>query len=127
MILTVSNRANSYFQFMVVLFLFVAVLAVTLVTTKWIAGYQKDKMLCSNMEVIETMRISNSKYIQIARVGKEYIAYAVCKDTVTFLTKVPEEQLISGQQKDAQTIDFKDLFDKAKKINILGKTDKEEE
>ena len=54
MILTVSDSANSYLQFMTVLIMFVFVLAITYFTTKWIAGYQQSKGAGANLEVIES-------------------------------------------------------------------------
>ena len=38
-----TGKADSYAQFITVLFIFVAVLAVTALVTKWIAGYQKQQ------------------------------------------------------------------------------------
>lgn len=57
-------------------------------------GIQKEKMIGSNVKVLETMRISNSKYIQILKIGNKCFAIAVCKDTVTYLCEVNEEELI---------------------------------
>lgn len=57
-------------------------------------GIQKEKMIGKNVKVLETMRISNSKYIQILKIGNKCFAIAVCKDTVTYLCEVNEEELI---------------------------------
>ena len=38
-----TGKADSYAQFITVLLIFVAVLAVTAWVTKWIAGYQKKQ------------------------------------------------------------------------------------
>jgi len=43
MLLTGAGTMDSYLQFITVLILFVFVLVITYVTTKWIAGYQKGK------------------------------------------------------------------------------------
>lgn len=37
-----TGKTDSYAQFITVLLIFVAVLAVTALVTKWIAGYQKQ-------------------------------------------------------------------------------------
>ena len=80
-----SDRADSYVQFMTVLILFVFVLAITAFVTRWIGGYQKGKSAGANMELIESLRLSSNKYVQIVRIGRKYLAVAVCKDTVTIL------------------------------------------
>lgn len=117
MLLTIPQRTDSVAQFLTVLILFVGVLIVTVLTTRWIAGYQKQQNLNGNIEVIETQRISNSKYIQIIRVGEKYLAVAVCKDTVTMLTEVPKEQIVFRETGGVMTASFGELFEKMKKIN----------
>ena len=117
MLLTIPQRTDSIAQFLTVLILFVGVLAVTVLTTRWIAGYQKQQNLNGNIEVIETQRISNSKYLQIIRIGEKYLAIAVCKDTVTMLTEVPKEQIAFRETKGVMTAGFGELLEKIKKIN----------
>ena len=115
MLLTVPQRTDSVAQFLTVFILFIGVLAVTVLTTKWIASYQKQQNLNGNIEVLETQRISNSKYIQILRVGEKYLAVAVCKDTVTMLTEVPKEQITFREAGGGKTAGFGELFEKIKK------------
>ena len=103
--------AGSYAQFITVLVIFVVVLGVTAVTTKWIANYQKQQSVNENVQVIETTRIANNKYIQIIRVGEKYMVIAVCKDTVTMLGEVPKEQLKEGTAE--QSFKFKEFLEKA--------------
>ena len=110
MLLTVSNSANSYLQFMTVLILFVFVLAITYWTTKWIAGYQKGKGANANLEVIETVQIANNKYVQIIRVGQKYLAVAIGKDSVTMLAEVPEDQMTFSSSANNEQMSFKELF-----------------
>ncbi|HAD53809.1 MAG TPA: hypothetical protein DCG10_01290 [Lachnospiraceae bacterium] len=109
-----TGKADSYAQFITVLLIFVAVLAVTAWVTKWIAGYQKKQGVESNIEVRETARIANNKYIQLIRVGETYFAVAVCKDAVTTLGEIPAEQL-----KDMSTFEntsgFREILERAAK------------
>ena len=120
MILLNAN-VDGYAQFITVLVIFVVVLGVTAMTTKWIANYQRQQSVNENVQVIETTRIANNKYVQIIRVGETYMAIAVCKDTVTMLGEIPAEQLKCGTA--VQGFVFKDIFDKALKIS---KADREE-
>jgi len=115
MLLTIPQRADSVAQFLTVLILFLGVLAVTVFTTRWIASYQKQQNLNGNIEVIETQRISNSKYIQIIRIGEKYLAVAVCKDTVTMLTEVSKEQIVFREAGGTMPSGFGELFEKIKK------------
>ena len=117
MLLVASGRADSYAQFITVLVLFVLVLAVTALTTRWLAGYQKQQNLNGNIEVLETQRIGAGKYLQIIRVGEKYLVIALCKDTVTMLTEVTKEQIIQGEAGKTDFAGFGELFEKVKKIN----------
>lgn len=125
MLLAEGTRTSSIAQFFTLLILLAVVLGITYFTTQWIAGYQKGQMAASNMEVLETMRLSNNKYVQIVRVGEKYLAIAVCKDTVTVLTELSKEQL---HEKDmlATGKSFKDIFKHAKETNNLEKTDQKD-
>ena len=107
---------SGYAQFIAVLVLFILVLGVTALTTKWISGYQKQQNANSNIEVIETNRLTNNKYLQIIRVGETYMAIAVCKDTVTMLGEIPAEQL-KVPEAGNPGLGFKELFDKAVRRN----------
>lgn len=111
--ITISMQGlDSYIQFVAVLIVFILVLALTAFTTKWIAKYQKQHSVTSNIEVIETTNMSNGKYIQIIRIGETYMAIAVCKDTVTTICEVPKEQLVEREIVNNQG-QFKELFLKA--------------
>ena len=60
-----TTGTGGYAQFITVLLMFVIVLGVTALTTKWIANYQKQQSVNENVQVIETTRIANNKFIQI--------------------------------------------------------------
>lgn len=121
-----TGRIDSSAQFLTVLVLFIAVLAITALTTRWIAGYQKQQNINGNIEVIDTQRIASGKYVQIIRAGDKYIAIAVCKDTVTMLTEVQKEQIKIKETGSVSMTDFSELFEKVKKINS-GKNQKPKE
>lgn len=104
---------SSYAQFITVLLVFVIVLGVTALTTKWIANYQKQQNVNENVQVIETTRIANNKYIQIIRAGEKYMVIAVCKDTVTMLGEIPKEQIKEGSS--GHTAGFREILERAVK------------
>lgn len=109
-----TGGSSGYAQFITVLLLFVVVLGITAAVTKWMANYQKQQSANENIEVIETTRIANNKYIQIIRAGGRYMVIAVCKDTVTMLGEIPEGQLRKSEKTSVQK-SFRELLDKAVK------------
>lgn len=112
-----SLRTSSFAQFFTVLLLFIFVIAITYLTTRWIAKIQKGQMVGGdNIEIIETARISADKYIEIVRTGDKYLVLGIGKSEVHMLTELTKEELIF---KDAtkQTLDFSAVLDKVRSIN----------
>lgn len=113
-LLTVSNSLDSFVQFVTILLLFLLVLFITYVVTRWVSGIQKGQMVGKNMELVETLRLSNSKYLQIVRVGERYLVMAVCKDTVTMLTELSAEEISLDEENEGKTLSFHEILDKMK-------------
>ena len=127
MLLSMTTGLESVVQLITVLFIFVFVLAITWISTKYIAGIQKDKYKTGNMELIETLRISNNKYMQIVRVGSKYYCMAVCKDTVTMLGEIRKEDMVFSENNVNVSMDFHKILEKVKQKQLGNKTDTNEE
>ena len=114
MLLSMDSGLNSMAQFMTVFIIFIFVLGITYFSTRYIAGVQKEQYKTSNMELIETLRISNSKYLQIVRVSNRYFCVAVCKDTVTMLGEIQKEELFLKEKNGSGFVNFQDVLEKMK-------------
>lgn len=88
-----TGSVSNFFQLLGVLVIFVMVLGLTYLTTKWIASYQKGRSFNKNLQVVETLKLTTNKYIQIIRAGDAYMAIGIGKDEITFLTMLTKEQL----------------------------------
>lgn len=112
-----ASAGESIFELIVVLVIFVGILLLTYYTTKWIAGYQKGRMVNQNLELIETLKITNNKYVQIIRAGKDkYLVIGVGKDEISRLGELTEDEvkLLSedaSEEKDA----FRNILDSFRK------------
>ena len=113
-ILTAAGSLDSFVQFITILLLFLFVLVITYVVTRWVSGIQKVQMTGKNMGLVETMRISNSKYLQIIRAGEKYLVVAVCKDTVTMLTELSADELSLDDENEVKSLSFREVMDKLK-------------
>ena len=113
-ILTAAGTLDSFVQFITILLLFLFVLVIAYVVTRWVSGVQKIQMTGKNMELVETMRISNSKYLQIVRVGEKYLVIAVCKDTVTMLTELSADEVSLVSKNEVNGLSFREIMDKVK-------------
>ncbi|MBQ7955824.1 MAG: flagellar biosynthetic protein FliO [Lachnospiraceae bacterium] len=126
MLLTGVGTGDDLARLLSVLLIFIAVLGVTLYTTRWIAKYQKMQSVNRNIEVVETCRLTANKFVQIIRLGDTYVAVAVCKDTVTLLGEVPKDQIEFKVDSGGTSVNFKDFLEKAKLFNS-GKNDESKE
>lgn len=108
---------ESFFQLISVLLIFLFVLAITYLTTRWIGKYQQGMLQNKNIRVVETFRVSNNKFIQIIQVGKKYLVISVCKDVVNILTELTEEELVwRPSQEEVQGVKVNENFQE-----ILGR------
>ena len=55
------------------------------------------------------------------------MAVAICKDTVTMLTEIPEQDLILSDGSVPKTMRFKDILNKVQNKSILEKEDGRDE
>lgn len=118
MLLSITSGFESIVQFVTVLVIFAFVLVITLVSTRYIAGVQKERYRTENMELIETLRISNNKYMQIVRVGDKYFCMAVCKDTVTMLGEIRKEEMVFSENNSNANMDFRKILENMKRKTI---------
>lgn len=88
-----TSGFSNFMQLLGVLLIFVFVLAITYLTTRWIAGYQKSRSFNKNLKVIETLKLTQNKYIQIIEAGEVYLVIGVGKDEISMLTTLTKEQL----------------------------------
>lgn len=117
LILTVGTRIEAFAQLITLVLIFAFVIALTYFGTRLVGNYQKEKFSGSNVRVLETMKISNTKYIQVVKIGSKCFAIAVCKDTVTYLCELNEDDLVYTETSNfaATTENFKAVLDKFKK------------
>lgn len=106
---------NGIVQLITVAVLFVLVLVLTYFTTRFVGRYQKGQLSGSNIQVLDTMRLSQNKLIQIIRVGEKYFAVAVCKDTITLLGEIDGDKLVIKEQSGQSNVDFESILRRFRK------------
>lgn len=84
---------ESILQLLTVMCVFVIVLAVSYFTTRWIGNFQKVQMNGTDIELISAARLNQNQYIQIVRLGSQYMALGVSKDHITVLCTLTESEL----------------------------------
>ena len=116
---SMSSRIEAFAQLLTLFIIFILVLAITYYVTRFVGNYQKNKMSGSNINILETMRISNTKYIQVVKIGSKVFAIAVAKDTVTYLCELNEDELVYNESSSGKMLmnseSFQDILEKFKK------------
>lgn len=104
------SSLQSFSRLLGVLLIFAFVLVITYFCTRWLARYQKGLNPNRNIRVLETFRVTNNKFIQIVEIGKVCLAIAICKDTITVLCQLNEEDLDWKPTKDGQGPGMQESF-----------------
>ncbi len=126
MILALTDRTESFTQFLTVILVFVLVLALTYFTTRFVGSYQKTKSIGRNFEVIETYRITNGKYLQIVRVGEKYMVIGVGKDNITGICELSAEDIKPVPESSPQgALSFRAMLEKAGTRTCKGGSENE--
>ena len=116
-VLAVSSL-ESFLQLIGVLLIFVFVLLITYLTTKWMGGFQKARSNNKNLKIIETIHVGNNKIVEIVQAGTKYLVIAVGKDEVHLLTELSEAELTEIPVSDSSSMlssdSFQDIFNKVK-------------
>lgn len=111
MMLLSTSTISDIAQLFTVLIIFIAVLVITMLCTKWMGNFQKAQSSSGSAEVIETVRLAPGKWLQIIRIGSKIKVIAVCKDTVTYLGDVDESDLKAEDP--AEKKSFSEVLSKA--------------
>ncbi len=113
-----ASRLNNLAEILSLLLILVFVLSLTYFVTRWVAVYQKGQVKGRNLQVVETLSITNNKFIQIVKAGDEYLVIAIGKDEVHLLTRLTKEQLenlpASDTDRELSVGNFKDVLEKMK-------------
>lgn len=123
-----TSRIDSVIQLITVLIIFVFVLGLTYVVTRWIGRYQQGQLHNKNIHVVETFKVTNNKYIQIIKVAESYLVIAICKDSITMLTRLSEEEILHLKETPVEAVaDFQEIFQKLKNSKLKKWTGNDED
>lgn len=92
-LLLTTSSMDSFLELIGVLLVFVFVLVITYLCSKWMAGYQKIHMKSKNLQVIESIPAGNGKVISLVKAGTQYLVVGIGKDEMEHLATLTEEQL----------------------------------
>lgn len=115
MVLLASNSDIQMIgRFICLFLLFAFVIFLAYIAARITGSYQSNVInKQSNIRIIEIVRISANKTIEIVKIGERYYAIAVCKDNVSLLTELDASE-ITEHDKTLEPLDFNKILDKIK-------------
>ncbi|MBQ9549803.1 MAG: flagellar biosynthetic protein FliO [Lachnospiraceae bacterium] len=105
--------------------IFAFVLFATYLTARIVGSFEKQKMTGRNIQVVESLRLSGGKCLDLIRAGDKYLLISESKEQVGLICELPEDVILqpeAGEQPGIQTPDFKKLLEKAG--NVIRKNDR---
>lgn len=107
---------ESIIQLITVLIIFIIILGITYLTTRWIGSFQRGQMTGANIELLEAVRLNQSQYLQLVRAGSKYVVLAVSKDSISVVCQLSEDEYDS---------DWKDKINTQSNVESFQKLFKE--
>ena len=111
------SGAGGIAELLSALLIFAFVLLVTYLTTRFVGTYEKQKMTGRNLMVVESVRLSGGKSIDLVKAGDKYLVLGESKDSVTFLCELKPDSVSLPPEPESGTVmqkpDFRKLLEKA--------------
>lgn len=116
-VLLLSGSGENVLRLLSAIIVFFLVLVVTYLVTRWIGKYQQGISGSRNIVVLETFKVTQNKYLQVVKVGEVYMVIAICKDSITMLTRLDETELGDiPTSLEGKTDNFAEVLERLKKL-----------
>lgn len=117
MSILLSGTLETFLQLIGSLIIFIFVLLMVYLVTKWMGSVQKGQSHNKNLHIVETIGVGNNKMISIVQAGTEYLVVSIGKDEVHLLTKLSREELADlsfEEERDSSSESFTEVLKKLK-------------
>ena len=92
---TGGNAVNNFARFITLLLIFILVLVVCYYTTRFVAKNQKGLRSGGNLELVESLSLGSSRYLQLVKAGGHYLVLSVGKDSAQLLCELQADEVHS--------------------------------
>ena len=113
-IILMSGTIGNILQLIGLIIVFIIILFATYYVSRWVGKSGLIQNSSSNIRVVETFRLSQTKYLQIIKVGeKRFFLIAVSKDDITYISELNEEDITMVQNSMTENnFNFADILKK---------------
>lgn len=113
------GKQNNFFEVVLLLLLFLLIIMIAYYFTYAIARVQKGIRSNKNLEIIEVINLGQSKYLELVRIGNQYVVISVAKQHVeTVLTLKAEDLDLNDDVQNAKMLPFQQILDRYKNGKI---------
>lgn len=105
-----DTRLSSIASLFGILAVCILVIAASYFFTRFVGGKQLSQQKNSNFKAIDTFHLAQNKYLMLVQAGKRYFVIAVCKDTVTMLSELSEDDITVWHRNAQAATSFKSIF-----------------
>ncbi len=105
-----DTRLSSIASLFGILAVCILVIAASYFFTRFVGGRQLSQQKNSNFKAVDTFHLAQNKYLMLIQVGKRYFVIAICKDTVTMLSELSEDDITVWRKNVQGTANFKSIF-----------------
>jgi flagellar protein FliO/FliZ len=110
-LLVLGERDSLEMLFLLILFLVIIIAAYYV--TYVIARVQKGTKTNKNLEIIEVISLGQSKYLELIRIGTQYVVVSVTKQHIeTILSLTEDELLILDDHQKQKILPFQQILEK---------------
>ena len=88
-----GTRLSSIASLFGLIVLCILIIVASYFVTRLVGGKQLARQKNSNFKTVDTFHLAQNKYLSIIQVGRRYFVIAICKDTVTMLSELQEEDI----------------------------------
>jgi len=83
-------------------------------TSRFVGRAKLGQLKNSNFQVIDAYRISANKMLQIVKIANRYVVLSICKDQVTYIMELDENEVLTHEVIDQDKQSFVRIFEKIK-------------
>lgn len=83
-------------------------------TSKFVGKAKLGQVKNSNFQIIDVYRISTNKMLQIVKIANRYVVLGVCKDQITYIMELDENEVLTREIKEQDKQSFGQILEKIK-------------
>ncbi|NLL72039.1 MAG: flagellar biosynthetic protein FliO [Clostridiales bacterium] len=114
---TVPEKISTWDNILQLLGLFIILILILIAayyTSRFVGRAKLGQLKNSNFQVIDAYRISANKMLQIVKIANRYVVLSICKDQVTYIMELDENEVLTHEVIDQDKQSFVRIFEKIK-------------